>query len=197
MSLFNFFRRNKKDASKSDESPSPEQQQFADTALDIFKDFLSEKGFELTKTEVKQYSTTITFRKRTQYIKINSSTYPTDYPYWYNIVLGDGDSEDFFEYDWNSIALWRLKEKLEPTAEAKEYSFPYDVDIVNSLTHAKNEVIKYGDTFLNGDLTLFAQTRSEANQGREPYKIHSPDKDGNYQTTYEPKSSDMKKKYSQ
>ena len=196
MPLFNFFRRNKKDKAEPKETPSPEQQQFADNALGIFASFLSDNGFMLTKTEVKQYSTTITFSKATQYIRISSSTYPTDYPYSYNIILGDGDSENFFENDWNSIALWRLKQKIQPTAKAKEYSFPYGDKIVYSLTHAKDELIKYGDTFLKGNLTLFNETRKEQNQKREPYKINSPDKDGNYQTTFEPTSVEMKKKYS-
>ncbi len=195
MSLFNFFRRNKRATSNSDETPSVEQQQFADIALKVFGD-LSDKGFALVKNEVKQYSTTITFQKSTQYIRISSSTYPTDYPYSYNVILGDGDSEDFFEYDWNSIALWRLKQKLDPAAKAKEYSFPYGHKIMYSLKHSKDDLIVYGDTFLNGELTLFKQTRSEQNQNREPYKIHSHDKDGRYQTTYEPRTVEMKNKYS-
>ena len=33
-------------------------------------------------------------------------------------------------------------------------------------------------------------------KSREPYKIHSPDENGNYKTTDEPKSVEQKKKYS-
>jgi len=196
MSIFNFFRRKKKGKPDIRENPSPEQQQFSDAVLEIFIPLLTEHGFALTKTEVKQYSTTITFRKLMQYIRINSSTYPTDYPYSYNIILGDGDSENFFEYDWNSIALWRLKQKIEPGAKAKEYSFPYGDKIVYSLTNAKDELIKYGDTFLKSDLTLFAETRKEQNQNREPYRISYVDENGNRQITYEEESSEKKKKYS-
>jgi len=196
MSLFNFFSRKKKDKQEPDETPSPEQQQFADIAISLFTPFLSDNGFKMIKTEIKQYSTAISFRKGTQYIRLSSSTYPTDYPYSYNVILGDGDSENFFEYDWNSIALWRLKQKIEPTTKAKEYSFPYGDKIIYSLTHAKEDLIKYGDTFIKGDLTLFIETRKEQNQNREPYKIHSPDKEGNYQTAFEPTSVEMKKKYS-
>ena len=196
MSLFNFFRRNKKDKAEPKEIPSPEQQQFADTVVGIFTSFLSDNGFILTKTEVKQYSTTITFSKASQYIRISSSTYPTDYPYSYNIILGDGDSENFFEYDWNSITLWRLKRKIEQTEKAKEYSFPYGDKIIYSLTHAKDELIKYGDTFLKGDLTLFIETRKEQNQSRDPYRISYVDENGNRQITYEEESTEKKKKYS-
>jgi hypothetical protein len=57
-------------------------------------------------------------------------------------------------------------------------------------------LIKYGVSFLNGDLTLFLETRSDQNKNREPYKIHTPDKNGKYITTDEPTSADQKKKYS-
>lgn len=196
MSQFNFFKRKKKETQKVKEYPSPEQQEFFDAAISIFTPFLIEDGFVLTKTEINQYSSIITFRKNTQYIKINSSTYPRDYPYSYNIILGDGDSENFFECDWNSIALWRLKQKIEPAAEVQEYSFPYGDKIIYSLIHAKSELIKYGYKFLKGDLTLFLDARKEQNLNREPYKVYSPDKNGNYHTSFEQKSVEMKKKYS-
>jgi hypothetical protein len=196
MSLFNFFRRKKKEPQDESETPSPEHQIFCDTAVTIFTPLLVEKGFSLTKTEVKKYFTGLTFRKGTQYIEINGSTFPTDYPYSYNIILGDGDSEDFFEHDWNSIALWRLKAKIEPTAKAREYDFPFENEIPNSLTHAKEELVKYGDAFLSGDLTLFNETRKSQNQDREPYRISYVDEDGNRQITHDEKSIEKKKKYS-
>jgi hypothetical protein len=196
MSLFDFFRRKKKEPQDESENPSLEHQAFCDTAVNIFTPLLIQKGFSLTKKEVKKYFTGLTYRKGTQYIKINGSTYPTDYPYSYNIVLGDGDSENFFEYDWNSIALWRLKSKIDPTVKAKEYSFPFENQISYSLTHAKDELIKYGDTFLNGDLTLFVEIRKSQNQEREPYRISYVDENGNRQITHDEESAKKKKKYS-
>ena len=112
------------------------------------------------------------------------------------MILGEGDSEDFFECDWNSIALWRIKAKIDPNSKAQEYSFSTDDKVRYSVTNASEELLKYGLTFLKGDLTLFYETRKEQNKDREPYKIHSPDKNGKYQTTDEPKSVDQKKKYS-
>ena len=53
-----------------------------------------------------------------------------------------------------------------------------------------------GHTFLNGDLTLFHEIRKEQNKNRGPYKIHSPNENGNYITTDESKSVEQKKKYS-
>jgi len=198
MGLLDFFRRNKKAKTETvkTKKPSPEQTFFADCVLEIISPTVDQFGFKRHRTEIKTHFTTITFRNNKQYIKISGSTYPTDYPYSYNIVLGEGDSEDFFEYDWNSIALWRLKTKIDPTAKVKEYEFPFGDKVKFSISNANKELLKYADTFLRGDLTLFYETRSELNKGREPYKIHSPDKNGKYITTDEPTSVEQKKKYS-
>jgi hypothetical protein len=85
---------------------------------------------------------------------MSGSTYQTDYPYSYNIVLGDGDSENIFEWDWNSIALWRLKNQIDLTTKDKEYVFPLGGKVKFSLPHAHKQLLKFADTFLRGDLTL-------------------------------------------
>jgi hypothetical protein len=64
------------------------------------------------------------------------------------------------------------------------------------LENSNSELLEFGQTFLDGDLTLFHEIRKEQNKNRKPYKIHSPDKNGNYKTTYELKSVEQKKKYS-
>jgi len=176
--------------------PSLNHIAFTDKALDIFSSEMEKFGFLRHWTEIEPNSTTIVFRKDKQYIKIDGSTEPRDLNDCYNIILGEGDSEDFWEWDWNSIALWRLKQAIDPKAKAQEYSFPFGDKISYSLINAKNELLKYGQTFLNGDLALFHNTRQKQNRSREPYKIHSPDKNGKYQTIDEPKSLEMKKKYS-
>ena len=198
MGLLDFFKRNNKSKTETvkTKKPSPEQILFTDTVLEIINPTLETFGFVRHRTEIETYSSTIIFRKDRQYIKISGSTYPMDYPYSYNIILGDGDSEDFFEWDWNSIALWRLKNKIDPAIKANEYQFPLGDKVKYSVENAKKELIKYGTSFLNGDLTLFLETRSEQNKNREPYKIHKPDKNGNYITTDEPTSVEQKKKYS-
>ena len=43
---------------------------------------------------------------------------------------------------------------------------------------------------------LFYKIRKEQNKNREPYKIYSPDENGKYQTSFEPKSVEQNKKYS-
>ena len=198
MGILDFFKRNKKSKTETVKTskPSPEQTLFADNVLEIISPTVETFGFVRHRTELEKHFTTIIFRKDKQYIKISGSTYPTDYPYSYNVILGEGDSEDFSEWDWNSIALWRLKTKIDLKAKAKEYEFPYGDKVKFSVSNANKELLKYADTFLHGDMTLFYETRSEQNKNREPYKIHTPDKDGNYKTTDEPLSVEQKKKYS-
>lgn len=99
---------------------SPQQTLFAEMVIEILSPTVEKFGFARHRTKIETYFTTITFRKDNQYIEIIGSTYPTDYPYSYNILLGNGSSKDFFEHDWNSIALWRLKTKIDPTNEAKD-----------------------------------------------------------------------------
>jgi len=198
MGILDFLKRINKTKTEDieTEKPSPEQTLFVQTVLEIINPIVEKSGFKRQKTIVKTYSSSIVWRKDKQYIKVQSTNYPTDYPYYYNIVLGEGDSENFLEYDWNSIALWRLKKMIDPAAAAQEYEFPLVDEMKFSISNAKTELLQYADTFLNGDLTLFYKTRSEQNKDRTPYKIHTPDKKGNYITTDEPTSAEQKKKYS-
>ncbi len=198
MEVLNFFKQNKKTKSETVNicEPSPEQILFADTVLEIITATVHKFGFFRHRTEIEKHFTTIIFRKDKQYIKISGSTYPTDYPYSYNIILGEGDSEAFYEWDWNSIALWRLKTKIYAKAKAREFEFPYGDKVKFSIANAEKELLKYADTFLRGDLTLFYETRSDQNKDRQPYKIHTPNKDGNYNTTDEQKSVEQKGKFS-
>lgn len=178
--------------------PTQEQILFADTVLEIISPTLEKFGFERNRTEIEEYFTTIIFRKDSQYVKISGSTYPTDYPYTYNIILGDGNSEDFLEWDWNSVALWRLKARINPNSKAQQYSFPFGdkKKFEYSINNANKELIKFADSFLRGDLTTFKETRKEQNKDREPYKIYTPDKDGNYSVSKDETSEQQKKKYS-
>jgi hypothetical protein len=196
MGIFDFMKGKKKAKSERTEKPSPEQKLFSEKAMEIVIPTFEKFGFKKHRFEIGKHSSTIIYRKEKQYLKISSNTYPRDYPYHYNIVLGEGDSEDFLEWDWNSVALWRFKQEIEPKSKVSEYEFPYENGIEPSLKNANSELLKYGLTFLNGEMELFLKIRKEQNQNREPYKIHSPDKNGKYQTSFEPKSVEQKKKYS-
>jgi len=199
MGIFDFFKRNKKAA--KDEKPSSEQVAFAEHVLLIISQTGERFGFKRVRKEIKRYSTTITFRKRNQYLKVENSSYPTDYPYYYSIVLGEGDSDDFFEYDWNSVSLAALVNIVSPKSNEISYRFPigdpkFADTIKGSLENANQDLVKYGATFLNGDLSIFHQARKKINEEREPYKISVIDQNGTRQTTYDPKSAEQKKKYS-
>ena len=196
MGIFDFIKSKKKAKSEKTEKPSPEQKLFSEKAMEIVIPTFEHFGFKKHRIEIGKHSSIIIYRKNNQYLKISSTTYPTDYPYCYNIIFGDGDSEDVFEYDWNSVALWRMKAQIDPKSKSSEYEFPFDKAVKYSLENANQELKKYGLEFLNGDLKLFKEVRKEQNKGREPYKIHTPDKNGKYKTTNESKSVEQKKKYS-
>lgn len=125
MSILSFFDRNKKSLSEkvSILNPSPEQVLFADTVLEVMSPLIERFGFVRQRTEIDTHLSTIVFRKDQQYIKIDGSTHPRDYPYFYNILLGEGDSEELLEWDWNSIPLRLFKNRLDPSANAMEYEF--------------------------------------------------------------------------
>jgi hypothetical protein len=197
VSLFKFFKKRKKVPQDESKIPSIEQKDFSDAALEVFKPLLVSKGFSLTKNEVEKYFTYITFRKGTLYIKITGDTFPTSVPWGFNVILGTGDSETFLEYDWNSIGLWQLKLTIDPTANETDYGFRYDGKVsMDQLIKAKDDLLKYGNSFLHGDLTLFLETRKSLNKKRDPYRISSLDEDDNRQIRHDDQSLEMKKKFS-
>lgn len=98
MGLLDFFRRNKKSKTGTvrTSKPSLEHILFADTVLEFICPTVEQFGFVRHRTAIETSFTHIIFRKNKQYIKISGLNYPTDYPYCYNIILGEGDSEVFF-----------------------------------------------------------------------------------------------------
>ncbi len=203
MGLFGFFRKNRRRGENAivTENPSPEQTAFAESVLSIIAQTMAEGGFKRDKVEIKTYSTTIVFRKGKRYVKISSTSYPTDYPYHYDLDLGEGDSDNFFEYDWNSVSLARVAKIIDPHKKIDNYNFPvgdpaFEKKIKFSVENTNRDLLKYGASFLEGDLSIFYQARKEVNIEREPYKISVPDKNGVRKTTYEPISMKQKKKYS-
>lgn len=177
------------------EKPSKDLKLFADKALEIFNHTMREHGFKFKSKKVEKYFCTIIYIKGENYIKIFANIHWHDYPSYYNVILGHGKT-DWPDYDWNSIALWRLKKHIDPTTDAKAFSLLKFDGIEYSLTNAKNELEKYGTDFLNGNLELFKKIRSDVNKQREPYKINTPQADGSYKTTYDKTSEDLKNKNS-
>lgn len=132
---------------KQIEKLSPEQKLFAEKVIQIVVPTFEQFEFKKHRIEIKKYSSVIVYKKDNQYLKISSSTYPRDYPYSYNINLGEGDSEEVFGYDWNSVALWRLKRAINPQEKGAEYEFPTKKEVEPSLEDAKAELLKYAITF--------------------------------------------------
>lgn len=176
------------------ELPSEVQLEFSDKVLEVFLPFLRGYGFNLVFAKVDQYFTKIIFRKNTQYLEINGSTFPTDSPWSYGIRLGDGEHE-FLESDWNAISLWRMEELVDGNSNY-ENDFPYGDQIIPSLNAAKEILIRCAESFLRGDLDLFIKVRKMHNQSREPYRISSVGKGGKREISFEEMSVQMKKKYS-
>ncbi|WP_264510426.1 hypothetical protein [Flavobacterium sp. N1719] len=156
---------------EEDEKPSNEQNEFAKVAMEIIAPTIEKFGFELYKTEIKKYSTNITWKKEKQFVKVSSTSYPTDYPYFYNLILGKASDDNFFETDWNSIALWKFKNEFNPKSTEAEYRFPIGNQVIPSIKKANTELEKYADSFLNGNLDLYYKLLAEQNEDREPYKI--------------------------
>jgi hypothetical protein len=167
---------------------------FGKNALIIFKKALTPYGFKRESKKTDQYFCDIVFVNDERYIKVEANIHPRDYPPYFNIVLGEGP-RDFIESDWNSVALWRLKNMITDTDSGREYSLEGVMDLPGLLEKSKDEMLKYGEKFLSGDTDIFHQARKAQNKDREPYKVYSPDENGNYSVSNEPESVKIKKKY--
>ena len=141
--------------------PSPSQTLFANTVLEVFSPTVREFGFVRQRTEVGENMTAVVFQRAGQYIKIIGSTYPRDYPYYFNILFGKCDSDDFS--DREAIALWRFKLKIDPDAKVADYEFPFGENVKSSVCTVNGEFLKYAESFLHGELSLFNELVSEQN----------------------------------
>jgi len=173
-----------------------EHKLFITKVRNIFEKSMLNFNFVEHTYSIDTYGSDIIYKNNDLYIKISANTHPMDGYYSYNIILGEGSSDDFFEYDWNSIALWRLINYKSKNDNAGPYEFPSDTDAEQNIINAHNDLVKYGNDFLNNKIEIFITVRKLQNRDREPYKIHKPQKDGRYKTFIEKISSKMKKKYS-
>jgi hypothetical protein len=169
--------------------------EFGRIVMASFKEALAHYGFKRELKETNKYSCKIIYGNGSRYIEIYANIHPRDYPPYSNIILGEG-GRDFFESDWNSIALWRLKNYIQKEDHAFEYSLVEPLHLTVLLNTALDDLLKYGKSFLSGDLTLFYEVRANQNKDREPYKIHFPNKVGKYVTISDPMSTKLKSKFS-
>jgi hypothetical protein len=170
---------------------------FNSTVGTIFDKQLAEYGFKLKRKKTEKLFCARIYTTSDRYLKITASIHPRDFPPHYNIVLGQGSFE-WPECDWNSVALWRIKNSIDPKTSPKEYSLEQmDLEkLEHSLAHAKNELLNYGHQFLVGETEFFTSVRSAQNRDREPYKIHSPTANGGLETIIDKESKALKEKFS-
>ena len=158
--------------------PSRKHISFSNSALEIIGTLVEKNGFQFYRKKIETYFTTIIWRKEKQYIKLTASDFPTDYPYTYDIILGEGNYDDFFESEWDSISLSDIQRLSELNKKYNGYDFPKKREFQESLEKSKTELSKFGNGFLNGDLELFYKARISANGEKKPEKIIKKDKNG-------------------
>ena len=158
------------DSSQNIENPRPEQTAFAESVLSIIGPTAEKFGFKKILVEIKTYWSVIVFRKGKLYVKIASTSYPTDYPNYYDVILGEGKSHSSGNY-WNSVTTLRLAKIIDPAKNAVTYNFPYDDRVKMSIEAANKDLIKYGLSFLSGDLSVFSRVRKKVNEELASYNI--------------------------
>lgn len=170
-------------------------EEFARVALKEFDKFLGKHGFRCAAHKLEAHSFSADYRSGNRYISIRASTDPRDGPPHFNVILGEG-SLDWPESDWNSVALWRLRNFLEQADRGAEYDLAIASSAHQLLEQALSDLVSFEGGFLAGDMTTFRKARSIQNRGREPYMIHEPDDRGAYQTRIDPVSEELKERFS-
>lgn len=174
---------------------SKQLKEFGRLALATFNDPLASYGFKRESKKTEEYFFNAVFVNGTRYVKISANIHPQDYPPYFNIVLGDG-GRGFFEEDWNSIPLWRLKACLQKTITTGQYTLEHPEDIPGLIELARNELLEFGAGFLKGDLKAFKKARSAQNRSRPPYQVYTLGEDGKYAAQDDSESAKLKEKYS-
>ena len=140
---------------------SEEQIEFANRAIEIFNPVFKNYGFKLFHFNVTTYGSKIIWIKNNCYIELSSNTHPHDVPNNYGILLGEFKG-DFFQYDdEDCVGLWLLKAIQDNLEKVADTPFPIGEEIDLSLNQTKDELLKYGKSFLNGDLTDFYYARKK------------------------------------
>jgi hypothetical protein len=172
MGVFDLFRKN----NNSDENAiriedaRPEQTAFADAVLATIGPTVEQFGFRRIEVDIETYWTRIIFCKGKQYINILSTSYPTDYPNYYDIIFSEGQRRKSGFY-WRSITTLRLAKIIDPSITAFTYNFPYGDLIKVSIETANEDLLKYGASFLKGDLSIFYQAQKVLDQEIAAYEF--------------------------
>lgn len=171
-----------------------ELKNISDKINETFNTHLETYGFLKNSNKIETNIIEHVYVKHDLYIKIIVSFNLRDFPYYFNIALGEGPLS-FPESDWNSIPLWRLSEPSSST-KAGYYLIEDITNIDQVLEHGRLDLEKYGSNFLNGELSTFKEARKSQNKEREPYKVYIPKEDGTHEKIVDEDSKRLKKKYS-
>lgn len=170
MNYLTFFANNNPSQNESItiREPAPEQLLLADAVLSVMSPVIEGYGFLRHSVSVIKNITWIVFSKQQQYIAISSSTLPVDYPYYYEIILGEAGKGDYDRQNRQSVTIAQLATTAGATAGGDSYNFPgrhvpgqpVDIDAKRlqiAMETAKKDLLQYGIGFLEGDLNLFRQ----------------------------------------
>ncbi|HEX5323531.1 MAG TPA: hypothetical protein VFW40_07075, partial [Capsulimonadaceae bacterium] len=138
------------------------------------------------------------YQKGELYVRVSVSFDPRDAPFGVIVYLDEGGI-NWPDWDWNSVALWRLIKLKFPNRHVAGKE-PYPVDspsnINDVLPRICSDLEQFAQDFLTGELAIFKKARAEQNRGRRPYLIHRPGPDGRYITEIEPESQKLLERYS-
>ena len=143
------------------EVTSEEQIDFVNGAIEILNPVLRQFGFKLLKLKVTEYGSTIIWIKNKLYIDLGGNTHPHDAPNYYGIALGEFKGDHYHYADLDCVGLWRLKAIQENLDKVNDTLFPFGADIKPSLIQTKDDLLKYGKSFLEGDMTEFYNARNK------------------------------------
>ena len=174
---------------------------FEATCQELLAAALAEAGFQPARVErepdwcsdfyVRQVST-----GKPLYVRVSASWHVRDKPWQVGVSVGEG-SIDWPEVDWNGLPLHILVEAHDAKRSPTRYSFASTTDLAGALRNVADELLRYGQTFLRGDLGEFKALRAEVNQTRSPYLIHRPDPvTGQYHAEPDQESAALKERYS-
>jgi hypothetical protein len=120
---------------------SKKQLNFAENVFEIMSQKLKLLDFEIFKLKLCEFSSDLVFKKQNKIIRVSSSTFPTDYPNYFNIKIGMSKSFNV-ERTYNLEYIKRLNNE-------EDYLFPIDYEEVKpEIENALNDLLKYNMDFL-------------------------------------------------
>jgi len=172
----------------------PEVATFIAGSQRLIAPWLAGFGFAQGKQEVSRYTASLAFSNGTRYVRLHANAEPRDPPRYCSVVLGEGSLE-WPEVDWNGVALWRLA-RDQGESEVSEYPLEAEATVPGLVERMRADLERHGLWFLQGDVSAFRRVRAEVNRTRAPYMIHEPTGDGTYASEVDPKSAELKARFS-